>query len=504
MISVREGIARLRRVAVAPIVFLGAMTLWHGSATAAPGDLDRSFGGTGVVRPAGEALEIAVGPENGVFAVERKSCGVSDCMSLTVARYTPDGSLDGSFGAASAPIILPAGLSSGSSFAVDPSGRPVVVARSREGILVQRFQANGAPDPAFGPGGTVVAAQLARPETTRVLVGSDGAIIAAGVWLGPPAPGAQAAPDAYSTELMLARFLPNGGLDPGFGKGGVARLTVSPTAEYGQAAALMPDGSTMLATGSYPTGPRISRITSNGSLDQGFSPSFGEVFSHLRHQPDVGTSLAMAMVPRRQGALDVLGSAGALGRGYVVRLRADGSPNRKFGRKGVRLLPIPVEAATGDAGGRVVGLGYSFELESSIAFRMRPGGSIDRTFAGGAAPIETNERYLDGGSLGIGPNGSPVVLDPGSPICPRGSCGPAEPRIFRFIGRASRARCLGHRATVVGTRSKDVLRGTHHRDVIAALGGGDEVHALGGNDLICGGPGADLLFGGPGKDRVRR
>lgn len=87
-------------------------------------------------------------------------------------------------------------------------------------------------------------------------------------------------------------------------------------------------------------------------------------------------------------------------------------------------------------------------------------------------------------------------------------------------GRRARARCLGERATLVGTRRADVLRGTRGRDVIVGLGGDDRIVARGGRDLVCGngggdtvdlgggadgvdgGAGQDLLIGGPGDDRV--
>lgn len=54
-------------------------------------------------------------------------------------------------------------------------------------------------------------------------------------------------------------------------------------------------------------------------------------------------------------------------------------------------------------------------------------------------------------------------------------------------------RCLGRRATIVGTGRADVLRGTPRPDVIAALGGNDRVFGLGRGDVICGGPGNDLI-----------
>ncbi|MGN6606669.1 MAG: calcium-binding protein [Jatrophihabitans sp.] len=67
---------------------------------------------------------------------------------------------------------------------------------------------------------------------------------------------------------------------------------------------------------------------------------------------------------------------------------------------------------------------------------------------------------------------------------------------------ASVPRCLGHRATIVGTSRADHIHGTAGNDVIVALGGDDTIYGDGGNDIICGGPGNDVLDGGRGNDRL--
>jgi hypothetical protein len=64
------------------------------------------------------------------------------------------------------------------------------------------------------------------------------------------------------------------------------------------------------------------------------------------------------------------------------------------------------------------------------------------------------------------------------------------------------ARCLGFKATIVGTHGPDTLKGTSARDVIAGLGGNDTITGLGGNDTICGGGGSDRIDGGPGNDTL--
>ncbi len=78
-----------------------------------------------------------------------------------------------------------------------------------------------------------------------------------------------------------------------------------------------------------------------------------------------------------------------------------------------------------------------------------------------------------------------------------------EREAAREVAHAARPKCLGMRATIVGTAGADVLRGTAGDDVIAGLGGNDVLKGLGGDDDICGGPGNDRLVGGPGSfDRL--
>ena len=62
--------------------------------------------------------------------------------------------------------------------------------------------------------------------------------------------------------------------------------------------------------------------------------------------------------------------------------------------------------------------------------------------------------------------------------------------------------CKGKRATIVGTRGKDMLTGTDGRDVMVGLAGNDELTGLGGNDVMCGGAGKDHLTGGTGNDAL--
>ena len=67
---------------------------------------------------------------------------------------------------------------------------------------------------------------------------------------------------------------------------------------------------------------------------------------------------------------------------------------------------------------------------------------------------------------------------------------------------AAERRCLGEKATIVGTSGDDTLRGTDERDVILGLGGQDEIRSGGGDDIVCAGRANDFVAAGGGNDSV--
>jgi Ca2+-binding RTX toxin-like protein len=70
------------------------------------------------------------------------------------------------------------------------------------------------------------------------------------------------------------------------------------------------------------------------------------------------------------------------------------------------------------------------------------------------------------------------------------------------VASAARPKCLGKKATIVGTEKADTLRGTSRDDVIVGLGKNDTINGRGGDDTICGGDGKDTIIGGGGSDML--
>jgi uncharacterized delta-60 repeat protein len=276
------------------------------------GHLDPSFGNGGLVltpvRPLTTDIVhgLAVQPDGNIVAA-----GVTydDTVSLRphgnfmVARYTPKGELDPTFGVGGLAITNFEGESYDEPYAVvlQPDGKIVLGGSSNTGggigrimgadnLALARYLPNGLMDTTFGNGGTVVVDAGSMQESIRALaLQPDGAIVAAGRTNG-----------EKRGDLLVARFLPNGALDPGFG-GPTAGMAIDDlgTAEEGLSAVALAPGGTIVAGGVVAPRPNadlaVVRYDSRGRLDRSFghdglaTADFGNRDDRLRGlalQPD--------------------------------------------------------------------------------------------------------------------------------------------------------------------------------------------------------------------------
>jgi hypothetical protein len=255
----------------------------------------------------------------------------------------------------------------------------------------------------------------------------------------------------------------------------------------------------------------VLRLLGNGSADSGFGQS------GLRGINDPSEPIHVSAILAQPGGKIVVMATHESGTfsTFLMRFFPSGKRDASFGQRGV--LGLGRTESTGqvlaDGRGRLTVAvlrrnepnprGGSPRGPARVTLRrFTPNGRVDQTFGGGwlaqlyrlpwaqplAATLTTKGRIS-------------VLVQTG--VCAR-SCTTFRSYLAQWMGGSSKARCLGKRATIVGTSRRDVLRGTSHRDVIATLGGNDSVHAAGGNDLICGGAGSDLLVGDRGNDRVRQ
>lgn len=498
-----------RRGGVGLVVLLAAFISLATSANvaAAPGDLDRSFGTGGWVDLSsldGRIVDLAVGPGDSIFILSqefsRECPGMSQCGKFYVARASRDGHLDVAFARRSGVVAESPG-GSAHDLIVDFLGRPVIAISGQDGTTLARLLPDGAADPTFGEQG--LATLERRIDDPTLALGADGSIALAG---------SVRAYAGASLDVNVVRILPDGRLAPDFAAGGIAGVDLGGADRVGGVSLVDGEVAVAVATSNECCGLpaktfRVLRFAPTGGLLYVADPwvSARRVAERV-NLPD-------ALLPGPDGSLRVLGDAS--GGTLIAALRAAGRVDKGFGSRGfaiaARLLRGGVDDAGIDRGGRLVigGTVHSsddFENETRLlaVTRRRPDGRLDRTFGGGNLLVLGRGRDDSATSLGVGiqSDGGILLLGRWNPFCARVCAGGPTYSLARFVGGASRARCHGRRATIVGTRRSERIVGTPHRDVIAALGGRDRVHGLGGADLICGGRGGDLLFGGRGNDRL--
>ena len=132
-----------------------------------------------------------------------------------------------------------------------------------DGLLVERFNANGSPDTSFGSGGVVSVLSGSRGDGYGVAIQSNGDIVASG-----------AASPAAVPNVAVVRLRTNGAPDSSFGSGGVDLLDLG-AYSIAQAVALQANGDIAIVGSQSPglqaTNALIARLSPSGGLDSGFA-----------------------------------------------------------------------------------------------------------------------------------------------------------------------------------------------------------------------------------------
>ncbi|HEX8367770.1 MAG TPA: FG-GAP-like repeat-containing protein [Pyrinomonadaceae bacterium] len=371
-------------------------------AAAADGDLDTSFGMSGVVNeasPASGNYSVVVQPDGKILVAGHTFGNVFD---YSVFRYNNDGSADSTFGTngkISADVnnandILPTIL-------LQPDGKFIVVgisknAQDRNIIALLRFNANGTPDTAFGTNGRALSAFTTsgtRGDTpSDAVLQPDGKIVVTGGWNG--------------TAFCVARWNANGSLDTNFGMGGNLCAATSPAGTgLTSSIAVQTDGK-IVVSGNFATSFTepfdfiVFRFLPNGSLDTSFDGD-----GYVRTDLNGGNDNALSVLIQPDGKIVAIGSARAVNAsdtGFgLVRYNANGSLDAGFGAGGKALTTFAggegfVEdfPAALQANGKIV-VGRTRRRaspnvgnESQIA-RFNPDGALDTSFGSGGQIVFT-------------------------------------------------------------------------------------------------------------------
>ncbi|HMA35031.1 MAG TPA: delta-60 repeat domain-containing protein, partial [Chloroflexia bacterium] len=213
------------------------------------GALDTGFGSGGQVTTDLPGSQLGPGASALVIQADGSlvAGGTSDNGSnanFALARYRPDGSLDSSFGTAG---WVTTGFNANTSesvqgLALQPDGKIVAAgvtySPSTQGdFALARYLPTGSLDSSFGSGGQVVTDFAGGGDgANATLVDASGRIVVAGVAYLP-------APDGTLLWPAVARYLPGGALDSGFGGSGkVTMAAASVSSGRAYAVTLAPDG----------------------------------------------------------------------------------------------------------------------------------------------------------------------------------------------------------------------------------------------------------------------
>jgi uncharacterized delta-60 repeat protein len=371
---------------------------------------------------------MAVGPDGSLTTVGAAQIpGVRGYLHPgIVVRQRPDGTADPRFRRHGVAFVAPGeGTDQLADVAVLPDGSAVVVGGRKTDNgptkrLVLRLRADGSRDPSFGTGGEAFGARLPDEPFISgydaVAVSRDGRIVAVAV-------------EPFGNHVVVARYLPDGRLDPDFGSGGLTTIDIAYPAERWDVAATADGGAVLTGPGSAVEGHwPLVKLDAHGQRDQGFTAAAAPVAqaggNNLRLEavsasPD-GTVLVAGVRPRAGdpgGAVEVV----------IGRLTGDGHPDPRFDCDGYATVPfgstgrkVTVDGiAVGGDGRIVVGGTYADHHQQNgegpvtdegvFAMRWLADGSRDTGLSGDG----TVTGSLSGGTVdaaGIGLDGDHVVV----------------------------------------------------------------------------------------------
>jgi uncharacterized delta-60 repeat protein len=264
------------------------------------GSLDPSFGADGVVvtdlSPGNveRVNDIGVQGRDRVVVVG-DACSLDSVCGLVIARFRRDGSPDVQFGRGGRRYY---GHSSGEALAIQTDGRLLTAGSGSNDVgsdfSLVRFRADGSPDRSFGVDGLVLTDFGGTDVAMDVKIQSDGRILVAG------------STDAGGESVFaLARYLPDGRLDPSFGDGGTVTTDVGYCCAGAVGLVIQPDGRLVAAGNAEDTDSGLWVLVGyqpDGTLD----PTFGVDGLVISNHGGFGTGLTDA-AGRGEGQIVVSG-----------------------------------------------------------------------------------------------------------------------------------------------------------------------------------------------------
>lgn len=362
-------------------VLLLVMTVF--TVSAAPGDLDSTFGEGGVVQSPEAAFnvqDLTVSADGKIYAI---SVVADENFKSVLLRYEADGSLDTAFGELGIVWLTDYFYA----LTLDGSGK-IIVAGGLENLVIQRFHTDGSPDTDFGTDGSVTASFDGTLGVNRVWTGEQNEILVGGTY---------SPDDSLIWEYRLLRYTETGDPDNTFGTGGMVNAAAEGKSSYGGNFAVDTDGTIVVILGAeVDSACTITRLLANGSRDTTFGVAGFTTEKFLKGCVSLALTADHQIVVAGARTLpeDVYNRKHGL-----IRLNSNGSRDSAFGKNGKVKTDLGSSSSITeiaiDAEGRIIAAGHLYYLTEYfmptqvpptaaydfLVLRYLPNGNLDTNFA---------------------------------------------------------------------------------------------------------------------------
>lgn len=399
-------------------VLIGAVCafgLAAGVASAAPGDLDPSFGNGGIVALGDDyswASDLLIDPRRRLIV-----SGVDRGSGPALFRFRRNGALDRSYSGDGRRLLDPGDVYPNQEMPIvrQADGKIVVgfaLGYEPPTIGLARLNRDGTLDGSFGDGGVArTGVPLAGyPWTLGIDVAADRRMVAAG-----PAP--CTCPTGAGGGLLIARFLADGSVDKSFADDGSKVIRGEEFSSATSVEALRHGG--IVAAGTlFDTGLTVVKLHRSGAFDDRFSGDGIAV-----PYPGRGV-VANDLTLGARGRLVLAGEALCCNSDFVLRLNRGGARDPSFGHRGVALAPWSRDGtfdssgtftALGlDSAGRIAVAGSTYDpdtgAQSEALTRYRSNGELAASFGeGGTAQTLFGDDAAAAAAIAIQPDGKIVT-----------------------------------------------------------------------------------------------
>ncbi len=268
-------------------------------------------------------------------------------------------------------------------------------------LTLVKYRSDGTLDFTFGVNGKVSGP---AGSGEAIAVQDDGKILVAGY-----------APSSTTNDFLVARFNPNGTLDPSFSGDGVVITDVGGFEDQARAIAIQTDGKIVVGGHAKVNGSvdfAALRYNEDGSLDNTFSGD-GKVTTSVT----LGSDHAYGIAMQPDGKILLAGWGGTLNDGGVelVRYEANGSLDTDFGSNGIvfldeisncRSVCIQADGKILVAGGARVGPGGTYDF--AVA-RFDVNGDLDPAFSADGMVFTRLDFEGIGNCIALGAGGKILV-----------------------------------------------------------------------------------------------